>query len=78
MNSDIASQAHFLGVVLVMPGHLFLFEGKFDRTLDAINQIFEIEDNDSLRDAAAVVSVRRFKSVRVVTNCGNENDLRLI
>jgi len=41
-----------LGVVLVMPGQLSLFEGKFDRTLDAINQVFEIEDNDGLRDAA--------------------------
>ena len=41
-----------LGVVLVMPGQLSLFEGKFDRTLDAINQMFEIQDDDHLRDAA--------------------------
>jgi hypothetical protein len=45
------SFAGSLGVVLIAPGQLSLFgEGKFDRTLDTINSVFDIRDDDELRD----------------------------
>jgi hypothetical protein len=42
-----------LGVVLMAPRHLSLFgAGKFDDSIDAINAIFDISDEDELRDVA--------------------------
>ena len=46
------SFAGSLGVVLLAPGQLNLFDSKFDIVIQIINQIFDVRDDDELRDAA--------------------------
>ncbi len=52
-----------LGIVLVAPGQLSLFEGKFDSTLAALNQIFDVSDDDEIRGAARSLGRAAIKKI---------------
>lgn len=49
------SFAGSLGVVLLAPSERGLFYSKFDDVVRTINQVFEIQDNSELRDAARTI-----------------------
>jgi hypothetical protein len=71
-----------LGVVLVMPGQMSLFEAKFDRVLDTINLVFDIQDDEGLRNEAKKIGRAAIQKVfewsQANTGAGFEIDLRWV
>ena len=74
------SYAGSLGVVLLAPSQKGLFSTKFDDVVKTINQVFEIQNNDELRDAAKVMGPAAINKIyewaAVNEEAGYDLDLR--
>jgi hypothetical protein len=74
------SYAGSLGVVLLAPSQKGLFSTKFDDVVKTIGQVFEIENNDELRDAARTIGPaainKLFEWASVNNEAGYDLDLR--